>query len=244
MFNTVVNVVQLSARAALLSIRRIPELFAQSQLGSNQYDIRGAMRGPGGEDHVGCLTLMRLAFESDRLVGILVSEKDLIPQVCEVCKELKSIEMQRGPGVIHGVGSAPKSRRILLSVLCHAELISDGSAGASDLLTDLFNAAVSTIASFKAHAFLFHAETLFQICEATLDISSFSSSVVCSLFAIYHDDSSSIQRKECLEVLTEACIQGYKRHSASEQPDQASVQVSFGLYTPCGMFRSLFNVSI
>jgi len=111
-----------------------------------------------------------------------------------------------------------------LSVLCHAELISDSSAGASGLLTDLFNTAVSTIASFKGHAHLFHAETLFQLCEATLDISSFSSSVVCSFFAIYHDDSSSSQRKECLEVLTEACIQGYKRHSSSEQPHQASFQ--------------------
>lgn len=40
-----------SLKQSLLSTARIPELVAESTLDSTRYDVKGAMRGPGGEDH-------------------------------------------------------------------------------------------------------------------------------------------------------------------------------------------------
>jgi len=57
----------LSVFFSLLCLVHIPELATESRLGEVPYDIRGAMRGPGGEDHVACLVLMRLTKESNEL---------------------------------------------------------------------------------------------------------------------------------------------------------------------------------
>ena len=42
---------RLSLQCSILSAANIPELIAESTLLSTRYDIKGAMRGPGGEDH-------------------------------------------------------------------------------------------------------------------------------------------------------------------------------------------------
>lgn len=47
--NASCEAVQVSVHAAALSIVNIPELAAESTLDHTQYDIRGAMRTPGGE---------------------------------------------------------------------------------------------------------------------------------------------------------------------------------------------------
>ena len=48
---------------AILSTARIPELVAKSTLQSTRYDIKGAMRGPGGEDHGKILSFHLLFFK-------------------------------------------------------------------------------------------------------------------------------------------------------------------------------------
>jgi hypothetical protein len=130
-----VRAVDHAVRAAALSVRRLPELWAASILGMNQYDIRGAMRTPGGEDHVGSLALMRLVFESHELVlFVLKASPDLIPRLIQLFNELKEIEVSRGQGVVHGAGVCPKSRRIILNVICHVESVMQGTTGASGMV--------------------------------------------------------------------------------------------------------------
>ena len=102
------EMVAVAVHSAALSIMHIPELIGQSTLDHTQYDIRGAMRGPGGEDHVGCLALMRLAFESDEVARAMLASNDnnmgpsLSFELCKLHEKLKSIENERGPGVFYG----------------------------------------------------------------------------------------------------------------------------------------------
>ena len=118
------DAVEISIHAAALSIVHIPELAAASTLDHTQYDIRGAMRSPGGEDHVGILTLSRLANESDELARTMVmAHPSLSLELCKLHEKLKSIEVDRGPGIIHGSGVAPKSRRILCQTICRIALL-------------------------------------------------------------------------------------------------------------------------
>lgn len=42
---------RLSLQCSMLYVAKIPELTAESSLDSTRYDIKGTMRGPGGEDH-------------------------------------------------------------------------------------------------------------------------------------------------------------------------------------------------
>jgi len=213
---SVVDTVVVAVQASAISISRIPELVCESVLSHEQYDIRGAMRGPGGEDHVGCLTLMRLVFESDCLARVILqSSPQLVPRLCDLYRELKAIEIERGQGVMHGRGVTPKSRRILLNIICHIEILSDGQAGASSMLGDLFRSIVAGIASFKPIS-QFDERTYYQICESTFDITSFSPRIVRSLFQA---------QDPCLEVLVSACNEGYSRLSITSPPDSLSFQV-------------------
>ena len=51
LFSTLKSCLRSSLHHAMLSAIKIPEIVAASTLQSSRYDIRGAMRGPGGEDH-------------------------------------------------------------------------------------------------------------------------------------------------------------------------------------------------
>ena len=51
LFNAFKSTYLYSLQHAIMSTARIPELMAQSTLDITRYDIKGAMRGPGGEDH-------------------------------------------------------------------------------------------------------------------------------------------------------------------------------------------------
>ncbi|GKZ00437.1 hypothetical protein MPSEU_000996300 [Mayamaea pseudoterrestris] len=187
---------------AAFSIDRLPELAARSPLGRHCYDIRGAMRGPGGEDHVGCLALMRLVNETSDLTQTVINgSSDFIPQLCNLHRKLQMIETQRGQGVWHGSGVTPKSRRILLSVLCRLEVAFEGVT-ASTMLGDLFHSAVNAIASHKRTS-LDH-RVIYEICEAIHDIGTFPSGFIRSLF-----EASSVNQRDCLEAITRACLEGY-----------------------------------
>lgn len=222
----IMKCLDVSVQAAATSILSLPELAAQSTLAGHPYDIRGTMRGPGGEDHVGCLTLMRLVFESDDLARLVVhSSTQIIERLCHIHKELKLIEIGRGQGVMHGRGVTPKSRRILLNVLCHIELLAGGQAGASEMLHNLFRSAITTASSFRSHSPL-NEQQYYEICEAVFDLGAFSPIIVRSLFKTEVDADNCVEETSCLEVLTNACLQGYERSNnlTETEPDGATTQ--------------------
>jgi len=95
----------LSVFFSLLCLVHIPELATESRLGEVPYDIRGAMRGPGGEDHVACLVLMRLTKESNELACTIFNldfstfdghSTSLIHRISKIIEVLKDLERQRG----------------------------------------------------------------------------------------------------------------------------------------------------
>jgi len=207
MESEVTTVIMVGIDAAATSLIRIPELTGPSTLRQTRYDIRGAMRSPGGEDHVGVLTLMRLAHESTPLSLIFLKTKEsILVDLCDLYQELKKIEDNRGVGVFYGTGVLPKSRRILLGIICHLELVSRGTAQASRLLTSIFENAISTIAAANDQIENLDAETLSRICENTFDIAAFSPNVVHSLFAVSDDATS---QALCLNVLHQSGNYGF-----------------------------------
>jgi hypothetical protein len=223
--SNVLNVLDLSIQAAALSLIRLPELIAPSTLRSTRYDIRGAMRTPGGEDHVGCIALLRLATESENLTRAFVRTKEsIVLELCQLYGQLKTMENERGRGVLHGQGVMPKSRRILLGVICHLEITTGGTTGGTDVLRDMFVSAVTSIASLRAQANHFTADTLFRTCEHIFDLASFSPSMVNKLFDFQVEDSTSPQGA-CLEVLHEVGNLGYQSLSGSGIPLESIFQV-------------------
>jgi hypothetical protein len=211
---------------SIVSIEHIPELFAESTLKHSQYDIRGTMRGPGGEDHVGCLALMRLIQESESLTKIIVAvhAETFVPRLCHLHQQLKAIENERGVGISYGKGVTPASRRILLGILSDIEVTSKGQAGAASMLEELFNHAVRSIAQCN-NGMPFDERTIFQITEHTFDLVAFSPAILVNLF-VDGKSSSNESATACLECLTTTCITGYKHLSSSELPSAAIMQVS------------------
>jgi glycine cleavage system regulatory protein len=199
------SLIEASVRAAAISIDRIPELASESILETSMYDIRGTMRGPGGEDHVGCLALVRLAYESDEVARAIGGMPDALTDLCELHQKLKTLEAARGKLIMHGSGVTPKSRRILLSALCHVELKSQNRAGIAKALLDLFEASCVAIASFRGRCEL-NDEDLFQIAENILDLTSFPSQLLVSVFS--SDDALCTA---CLEVIVNAYNYGIEK---------------------------------
>ena len=220
------NVLRLCLNTAATSIARIPELACASSLGDSLYDIRGAMRSPGGEDHVGCLAIMRLSIESDVLAfRVVAAAGPDIQQLCQLHAQLKSIEVAREKGAVHGTGVVPKSRRILLNVICHLEILTKGGAGCAAMLTELFGSAVASIAGYANAnpSALDDENVLFQICESTWDLAAFSPSIVESLFN--YEDSQASSKMACLQVLTRGICRGYQRLTTSDEVASVDLQV-------------------
>mmetsp|Transcript_27547 Transcript_27547/g.59322 ORF Transcript_27547/g.59322 Transcript_27547/m.59322 type:complete len:1400 (+) Transcript_27547:106-4305(+) len=196
------TVMSIGVQAAATSMMKIPELTGPSTLRQTRYDIRGAMRSPGGEDHVGVLTLMRLANESNSLsLMFLKTNESILVELCGLYQELKKIEDERGIGVFYGTGVLPKSRRILLGIICHLEIISGGTGQASRILVSMFENAISSIANINNQLGKLEAKALSLICENTFDIAAFSPNVVHSLFAT---SDSAASQAVCLHVLHQA----------------------------------------
>lgn len=208
---------------AILSIEHIPELCAPSILDHSIYDIRGAMRGPGGDDHVGCLTLLRITTESDFLVQqVVCSVGPFIERLCKLLSELKGVEQDRGKGIVYGSrGVTPQSRRILVKVLCHLELKSNGSLGASSLLSAVFNTSLNVIAGSNMQALDVH--TLFDISESAFDLASFSPDIIVTLFVDCDQETNS--NVKCLETITSACVRGYLAFAAKVKDEETMLQV-------------------
>mmetsp|Transcript_9935 Transcript_9935/g.27502 ORF Transcript_9935/g.27502 Transcript_9935/m.27502 type:complete len:537 (-) Transcript_9935:3388-4998(-) len=137
------------------------------------------MRGPGGEDHVASILLMRLSSESDTLTQLMVSSvSDHIKEMCELHQYLKSVESWTKD---HNPRTTPKTRRILLGVICRLELSSNGQAGASELLLGILQAAATSISSIETAQL--SDQSFFVLCESALDISSLEATVLSSFFS-------------------------------------------------------------
>lgn len=244
------HVLTVSIQVAILSLRHLPELAAQSIKDNTQYDIRGTMRGPGGEDHVGSLVLMRLVFES-HLLALAVAHAAVpnVAQLCEVYQYLKISESERGEAIIRGAATAttiyttPKSRRILLSALSRLELIAQGTLGASTMLTDMFHTAITSVCELNPQPHERGREVYYySLCETAFDIAAFSSSIVRSLF----EQAGDMLCTQCLERLTSAVLDGYKIAAATQcEPNDTILQVSSGLVVPSllTMYDSFLTLS-
>jgi hypothetical protein len=206
-------------RAAAISVHRIPELAAESTLGTNLYDIRGAMRGPGGEDHVGCLVIVRLVYEADEVARLVGKLPGIMVDLCELHLMLKSTETHRGRQVVHGTGVTPKSRRILLNALCHIELKTEGRAGVANSLHDLFQTSCSTIGSLNGCS-AFSEDDLYVVAENVFDLASFPGAILATAF-----ETGDPQFTACLQVLVKSCTSGYNSLSFDTLPDAKHLQV-------------------
>lgn len=233
--------IQFSLHAAALSIANLPELFAPSALGRHPYDIRGTFRSPGGDDHVGCLALTRLVSESvgfGNVVAVVCMK--YFPSLCDLHQDLKLIEERRGRAVMHGEGVTPKSRRILLNALCELNILLDGRADRANVLTDLFVAAVSKVASYQSR-FPLEEQDIHNVAECVFDLASYSPSIVYTLFED-KSDLDGLQRAACLEVLTSACIDGYRRLT-TDTADHECEEVRVPCCWQCVMHRRLILTS-
>jgi hypothetical protein len=251
------QVLTVSVQVAILSLRHIPELAGQSIKEKSLYDIRGTMRGPGGEDHVGSLALMRLVFESD-LLALAVAHAAVphVAQLCEVYQYLKISESERGEATLLGAATTtsicttPKSRRILLSALSRLELVAQGTLGASTMLTDMFHTAIASVCALNPQQHERGIELYYySLCETVFDIAAFSSSIVRSLF----EQAGDMLCTQCLQRLTSAVLDGYKTAAATQcEPNDTILQVStrvvlvprLSIHTMTNIFVFLFSFRI
>jgi hypothetical protein len=237
----VLHAIHVSIKSAALSIAQVPELAAPSTLLNSRHDIRGAMRTPGGEDHAGCLVLKRLSAESVDLAKAFARvDGSLVTQLCNLYEQLKDTENQRGQGVFHGRGVVPKSRRILLSTICHLEAVSAGATNASGVLRGIFDSAIASIVSSGAEAAAFTPDALFCICENVFDLAAFSPTTVATMFDFQVDDIKSPQRA-CLEVLHRAGLCGFGAVATHIMPYETLFQVRENVYKPFTI-HSLVNL--
>ena len=162
---------------AILSTIHIPELVAESTLQSTRYDIKGAMRGPGGEDHVGCIALIRISCESVELRNSIfrVCGGDILQNLTNLHRALKRIEVERGVGVDYGRGVTPLSRRLLIRVISRL-----GMEQHCTVLHSLLEEPLNQIVAQKHSSP--SVEKLFRLCEAALDLSFFSPELLTHFF--------------------------------------------------------------
>lgn len=223
--SAVASILPLAIRLSLVTLRTLPELATSENL---PYEIRGTMRGPGGEDHVGSLSLMRLTSENESLTFLLL--QSLGPDIQELCaahESLKAMEQCRDETSLTP-RTTPKSRRILLGVLCQLEIASRGQAGASAMLSSLVHSAVASIVSVDTNNNLSE-QSFFLLCETAHDLAILAPFLSVSFFD--HGEN-----KSCLERLRLATAQMYvmAQHRAGVEIDGAIHQVRgrFSRWTP------------
>ena len=160
-------------------------------------------------------------------------------RLCELHQALKRIEVERGKGVLHGRGVCPQTRRILVGTLCHLEHRSNGQLGASNMLSGLVKATIAAIARFRSKSD-YGEEDYFIMTESTLDLASFSPTIVASLFQSCDPDDG---RTDCLEVLTNTCVNGYQRLSPAP-PDPSIAQVCSKITSSCRISTFSLKLSL
>ena len=191
---------------AILSTAQIPELVAESTLESTRYDIKGAMRGPGGEDHVGCIALIRVSSESDELRKSVfkVCGESILQDLTNLHGALKHIEVERGASVDYGKGVTPLSRRLLIRVVSRLGM----QQGGGTVLHSLLEEPLREIVALKSTPVTI--EKLFRLCEAALDLSFFSPELLSHLFR---------ERGYDLDSLFQTVMMGYTELSFTSDAD-------------------------
>mmetsp|Transcript_26 Transcript_26/g.39 ORF Transcript_26/g.39 Transcript_26/m.39 type:complete len:648 (+) Transcript_26:35-1978(+) len=215
------------------SITHIPELVAASSLNiSSRFDIRGAMRGPGGEDHCGCIAFIRLVREGEQLSLACMEYaaacknsdvRSIFVELGKIYTYLHTAEVQRPPGQIHGEGVTPKSRRTFLTGVTSMGLIimkryPETESLISPELKGFFHQPMETIVTCNNRAELTDAQKLFLMCEACFDLAAFPS-IFCK--ELFKGDSAESSRVP--QILIEACISGYK-HPPVDEPTDSIIQ--------------------
>jgi len=224
--------INLMVHAALRSVLVLPELCAASSLGESQYDIRGAMRAPGGEDHCSCIALMRLANESETLLRTMSdsycdplspitaqgsSARGLVEDLCNAVTELTRRERDRG-FVHHGTGVLPCSRRILSGkVACVVALgaIKWGdrdAAGISSVLQGLVGGPAAQAAGLMENdveTTITGERRLYLWCETVYDMAAFPGEVT-DWFFQPGENVETFSR--IVHRVAAECDRGYKHH--------------------------------
>jgi len=217
LFMTLQSTISSSLQHAMLSTARIPELIAESTLKSTRYDIRGAMRGPGGEDHVGCIALLRLSNESEILANAMFEiHPTILHDLTNLHQALKESELRRGVNIDYGDGVCPVSRRMIIKVISHLSLIKMKDNQSSEnqaVLQQLLQAPLMELRS-QASAPR-SAEQFFRVCEASFDLSSFSPELVADVFS---------NSTEVLTTIFQCLLAGYARLSFSVDLDDTCHQ--------------------
>ncbi|KAL3798961.1 hypothetical protein HJC23_005100 [Cyclotella cryptica] len=232
------HTIKVALQHAIISSAKIPELVAESTLKITRYDIRGAMRGPGGEDHVGCIALMRLCFESDNLACSMLSiyGSSLLCDLASLHQELKTLENNRPPGREDGIGVAPISRRLVLrtiSRLCMLQTKTSGDESGRVILHQLLRVPLSEIRVQKELPLT--RDKLLRVCESTFDLASFNSFVIADLF---NNPSGE------LGCVFECVLSGYSRLSFSADSDPWFEQWARLRGAALCLLRTCFNQSV
>lgn len=220
----------LAVLAIMSSVLYIPELTAVSSLGNTRYDIRGAMRAPGGEDHCGCIALMRLVKTGESLTMKCVecaariqntSIVLLYQEMTKIYNSLLQSEAERASTNVHGSGVTPTSRRVYLSAMTDIGVVTtkkhpETTQDIFSTLNDLFQKSINAIMSCTELVGLTQTQKYFVLCEASFDLSAFPPSFCGKLF-----DKNSLEMK-ATELLIEACISGFYQDT-NEEPSEPSI---------------------
>jgi len=215
---TVEQTLRVALQSSIIYVAKIPELMAESTLDSTRYDIKGTMRGPGGEDHVGCIALIRLSFESDNLAYtvIKVYGETLLDDLFQLYERLKESERERPIGCVHGKGVTPMSRRLVLNVISRLALIGiegNQSTKSRAILNELMQSPLNDIATLGEASN--SDEKFFRMCEAAIDLSFFSPELIVDLF---------LNNADSLGPMINCLVSGYSDLSFTSDSESYCIQ--------------------
>lgn len=220
MLDTFILSIRCFLQHVMLSTATIPELMAESTLKETRYDIIGAMRGSGGEDHVGCIALLRLSHESDHLIDAIfdIYGFTILDDLCSLHQGLKNSELQRGVNVDYGTGVCPVSRRIVLKVISRLAIhriksTNDDAGEGQVILHSLALAPLNELKSLKDSPLT--PEKLFRLCEASYDFAFFSPEVVGDI----------LNNPSDLDLVFDCVVEGYSRLTFSSDVNALCHQV-------------------
>jgi hypothetical protein len=174
-------------QVATLSLQ-IPELPAPS-LGTI-YDIRGAMRGPGGDDHVGCLALKRLTSESDDLMEIILGRYETV-HIYNLYQEMK----KQG---FDGKGTTPRSRRILVGVISRLGIYgmrkNDIDLEPEEISSTLQRLVYGPLEEISQCGEEMNANEMYKVSEACFELAACTPEICGMLFNVEADFFTGVQR--------------------------------------------------
>ena len=183
-------------------------------------------RGPGGEDHVGILALMRMSEENDDLtIALFEVQPTILNDFVELHSRLKAAEVSRGLRD-WGTGVCPVSRRILLRIICRLSKFPGADQGHA-VMQQLVNAPLREITLRKQSPYC--AEKLYSFAESSYDLAYFSPELL-------SDALSTVP--EALEAVTMTVIEGYSRPFSDEQTTMQWARLRGASYT---MLRTLVD---